>query len=56
MVVQDPNCYLLLLQLLLGLAMLTVPLPAVAQPPPAALRAGHAASSLPAAAAAPHTR
>ncbi|KAM6080290.1 LOW QUALITY PROTEIN: GDP-fucose protein O-fucosyltransferase 2 [Theristicus caerulescens] len=43
--------------LLLGLAALAFPPPAVAQPPPpAAFRAGHAASSLPAAAAVPRTR
>ncbi|XP_054065351.1 GDP-fucose protein O-fucosyltransferase 2 isoform X1 [Rissa tridactyla] len=45
-----------LLPLLLGLAVLTLPPFAAAQPPPAALRAGHAASALPAVAAAPHTR
>lgn len=54
MAVHDPN--LLLLLLLLGLAVLAHPPPATAQPLPAALRAGHTITSLPAAAAAPRTR
>lgn len=54
MAVHDPN--LLLLLLLLGLAVLAHTPPAAAQLPPAALRAGHTITSLPAAAAAPRTR
>ncbi|KAM9287503.1 LOW QUALITY PROTEIN: GDP-fucose protein O-fucosyltransferase 2-like [Morus bassanus] len=53
MMVEASSCRLLLL---LGLATLALLLPAAAQPQPAALRAGHAASSLPAAAAASRTR
>lgn len=51
-----PRRCLLSLLLLLALAALGLPPPIAAQPPHAALRAGHAASSLPAAAAAPRLR